>query len=89
MNGISIEAAAKSLGWGRNRLFALLRDRHVLIAHNNLPYQSVLDRGYFTVRTIQTRRGHRIVPYTQTLVTPEGLTFIAGLIGSDEAQQLA
>lgn len=86
MDGITIEAAAKSLGLGRNRLFAMLRDLHVLIRHNNLPYQTYLDRGYFTVRTIPTLRGGRIVPYTQTLVTSAGLAYIASRIQTDAAQ---
>ena len=35
-------------GWGRNNIFALLRDRKVL-DRNNVPYREYQDRGYFRV----------------------------------------
>lgn len=54
----AVGAAAKLLGTGELRLFALLRERQVLMdkarsgtEHHNLPYQRYLDAGYFVVIT--------------------------------------
>ena len=40
---------AKSLGYGRNKLYDFLREKKVLMK-DNLPYQRFIDNGYFTVK---------------------------------------
>ena len=49
-DAISMSEAAKVIGFagGRNKLFGFLRDNGVL-RHNNEPYQSYIDRGWFRV----------------------------------------
>lgn len=69
-------ATAKLLGWGRNKLFARLRDMHIL-ASDNEPMQQYIKQGHFIVR-------ERLVPMgkagevvkAQTFVTPKGLEWL-------------
>lgn len=75
--------AAKILGTGEIRLFALLRNRHILIdkarsgaEHHNLPYQQYIERGYFTVIT-RPRPNSESGRVTQTpRVTAKGLAWL-------------
>lgn len=80
-NAQTMNEVAKALGWGRNKLFAFLRDNEVLMK-NNLPYQRYLDAGYFEVREVTTQRGDLAVNVTQTLVAPKGMDFIGRLVRS-------
>ena len=50
-DAVSLRDAAAALnmpGWGRNKIFALLRDRGV-IDERNIPYREYQDRGMFRV----------------------------------------
>lgn len=75
--------AAKLLGTGELRLFALLRERQVLMdkvrsgaEHHNLPYQRYLDAGYFVVIT-RPRPGGEGGRVSQTpRVTARGLAWL-------------
>lgn len=78
-NAQTMNEVAKAFGWGRNKLFAFLRDNGILMK-NNLPYQNYLDSGYFDVREVSTQRGEFAVNVTQTLVTPKGIDFIGKLL---------
>lgn len=78
-NAQTMNEVAKAFGWGRNKLFAFLRDNGILMK-NNLPYQNYLDSGYFDVREVSTQRGDCTVNVTQTLVTPKGIDFIGKLL---------
>lgn len=72
---------AKSLGWGRNRLYAELRDREILM-NGNKPYQRFVNDGYFTVK--QTVKGNDEVKFTLpvTMVTAKGVAYIERLLAS-------
>lgn len=73
----TIEAAAKVLGWGRNRLFDFLRKERILIAGSTLPYQRFVDSGHFRVIEIAfTKRNGESGTSTKTLVTGKGLVLI-------------
>jgi len=80
-NAQTMNQVAKALGWGRNKLFAYLRDKKVLMG-NNLPYQRFLDDDYFDVREVTTNRGDLKVNVTQTLVTAKGVDYIGKLLAS-------
>lgn len=81
-NNMTMEKVAKILDYGRNKLFAFLRQEKIL-RHNNMPYQQYLDRGYFGVRTYSiTHLTTGIENKTQTLVTPKGLEYIHNLLVS-------
>jgi prophage antirepressor-like protein len=79
-NAQSMGEVAKCFGCGRNKLFARLREKKVLM-RNNLPYQQYLDSDYFEVREVTTNRGDCRINVTQTLVTPRGLDFIGKVLG--------
>lgn len=79
-NNHTMERVSKTLGYGRNKLFAFLREQKVLRA-NNLPYQDYIDRGYFKVRQYSiTHLTTGIENKTQTLVTPKGMAYIHNLL---------
>lgn len=66
---------------GRNRLFEFLRDQKVLMS-DNLPYQTVFERGYFRVieKPIKFGTNGEVRIHKQTLVTQKGLIYINKLI---------
>jgi phage antirepressor YoqD-like protein len=82
---LDLAATAKVLshvtgGLGRNRFISLLRGMSVLTQSSPpLPYQHLLDRGYFAVRTELTPAGAR--PYT--VVTPKGLRWLHAELRED------
>lgn len=78
-NNQPMSAVAKSLGIGRNKLFAFLREKKVL-RYNNEPYQQYLDRGYFTVIEKPIVKGEVVENITQTFVTAKGVDFIGKLL---------
>lgn len=70
----SIQAAAKSLGYGPNILFRELR-RLGILQGNNLPYQRYMH--HFEVKTGTYRnRSNELVPTATTMVRPGGLDFL-------------
>lgn len=90
-NNMSMAAVAKTLGFkgfGRNNLFAFLRDRKILMANND-PYQEYIDRGYFEVRQYPiTHFSTGIENKTQTLVTPKGMDYIFKLLANERQKTL-
>ncbi|UVK63463.1 antirepressor [Mycobacterium phage Aegeus] len=87
----SIGAAGKILGVGQVRLFQMLRDKGILIAHGgmrNAPYEKY--RHHFKVVVRSYSRGSRgRENYRVTTVRPSGLEFIAkktGLILPPESE---
>jgi prophage antirepressor-like protein len=75
-NSMTMGEAAKALGWGRNMLFSILRNDHILMS-NNVPYQEYINRDYFRVRTVTIEIGDHTEMKTQTLVTSKGLNWLA------------
>lgn len=79
-NNLTMNAVAKSLGYGRNKLFDFLREQKVLMK-NNLPYETYVQRGYFDVRQYTiTHFTESLENKTQTLVTPKGMAWIHDLL---------
>lgn len=71
---VTISKLSKSLaiqGLGRNKLFALLRDKKVL-QQNNEPYQTYVDKGLFQIRQV-LKNGFK---FSQTVVTGEGMEWL-------------
>lgn len=75
---------AKVLGWGRNKLFERLRNESVLMSNNN-PYQRYINAGYFVVKETTKVNGGIAMPFTVTLVTPKGVSFIERLLSGEGA----
>lgn len=74
---------AKCLGIGRNKLFALLREKKI-IRSNNTPYQEYIDRGYFEVKEKPIKMGESVINYAQTFVTPKGVDYIARIVEAEK-----
>lgn len=81
-NDQSISKVAKSLNYGPNKLFKLLREKKVLFG--TTPYQRYIDAGYFTVRQVPITRTDSIMNVTQPLVTPKGIAWIHKLLQEGE-----
>lgn len=75
-NTETIGAFAKVLGFGRNKLFAWLRDQNILM-HDNMPHQKHIDHGHFRVldKDHITDKGKKIT-YKQTVLTGKGKTYV-------------
>lgn len=77
---ISVAEAAKILGVGENTLFECLRNWHFLMdkavsgqENHNVPYQRVIDAGWFTVRAGTYKRGDKVLASKRTYMTGRGL----------------
>ena len=68
---------------GRNKLFAYLRDKKILMS-NNLPYQKYIDQKWFTVveTTKKTAYGDKI--FSKVLVCGKGQIKIVEMIRSEQ-----
>ena len=72
----SISEAAKIVGTGQKRLFAVLRENQVL-NDRNIPYQKYIDLGYFKTREKIIHMGDAGDKlYAQTFITGKGLIWI-------------
>lgn len=78
---MNMEAAAKSLGKGRNKMFDFLRNVR-LLQPNKLPYQKYLNQGLFQVKQTTVTKGEKVEYYQQTFVTPKGLDYIRKLLSN-------
>lgn len=79
-----VHDAAKMLGIGSKKLFALLRKKQVL-DHSNLPYQRYIDQGYFEVH--QGNWEHPTIGtkcYGSTRVTANGLRWLSKFIDKNK-----
>lgn len=74
---------AKCLGIGRNKLFAMLREKKIIRA-NNTPYQEYIDRGYFEVKEKPIKMGDINVNYAQTFVTAKGVDYIRRVLEKEK-----
>jgi phage antirepressor YoqD-like protein len=85
---MEMAAAVKILaykGWGRNKVFELLRDRQIL-RYNNEPYQQYVERGYFkTIEQIFENPYGETMINRKTMVSQRGLDFIRRLIAEAAA----
>nr|WP_239111007.1 phage antirepressor KilAC domain-containing protein [Streptomyces microflavus] len=67
-------------GIGRTRFINLLRGMAIIMQNSTLPYQELINRGYFAVRTeVSTAGAH---PYT--VVTAKGLRWLQAELREDK-----
>lgn len=81
---IDIGQAAKvlNLGYGRNRLFEILREKNIL-QHNNQPYQKYIDAGYFRViESKYIKPDGSIHISLKTVVYQKGLDYIRKIVSN-------
>lgn len=76
-----MNTVAKALGWGRNKLFAELRARNILM-RGNKPYQRYIDAGYFVVKEKPIEMGEQVINKIQTYVTPRGVEYISKMLNA-------
>lgn len=74
--GITLSAFAKAVGLGSTKLFAMLRERKILMSCRgerwNLPMQEFVDRGYFATReSTFDSNGEKRISFTP-LITGKG-----------------
>jgi len=74
-NNHTMNEVAKIVGVGRNRLFDKLRENKILMK-SNLPYESYIEREYFTVREVVIHHSDYDDVKRQTLVTTKGVDWI-------------
>lgn len=81
---LDMNAVAKVLGpvtgnLGRTRFINLLRGMGIIMQASTLPYQNLIDRGYFAVRTEITEVGAR----SYTVATAKGLRWLHAELRED------
>lgn len=77
-----MNTAAKVLGWGRNKLFAELRRRKILMSDNR-PYQRYIDAGYFVVKEKPIQMGGQVINKPQTYVTAKGVSWLEKILSKE------
>lgn len=66
-------------GMGRNKIFAILRERHIL-DRRNLPYRQFIEDGMFMIKDTDIMVGNRIKTVSTTFVSKKGQVFIEKLL---------
>lgn len=66
-------------GMGRNKIFAILRERHIL-DRRNLPYRQFIESGMFMIKDTDIMVGNRIKTVSTTFVSKKGQVFIEKLL---------
>lgn len=74
-----MSTTAKVLGWGRNKLFARLRNDKIFRA-DNTPYQTYIDRGYFKVKETPVIVSGEVLNKPQTYVTAKGVDWLSKIL---------
>ena len=91
IDGVNVQKmndVAKSLGYGRNKLFEFLRKQKVLMK-DNIPYQRYINSGYFTVKETPIKKGSFYVNKPQTYVTSKGVDFIDDLLKENNIERIS
>ena len=66
-------------GMGRNKIFSILRERHIL-DRRNLPYRKFIESGMFMIKDTDIMVGNRIKTVSTTFVSKKGQVFIEKLL---------
>jgi phage antirepressor YoqD-like protein len=71
------------MGIGRNKLFRFLRDKGILQI-DNMPYQRMVDAGYFKVVEGKYEVNENVVVTKTTYVKQKGIDYIRKLLSKKE-----
>lgn len=66
-------------GMGRNKIFSILRDRHIL-DRRNLPYRQFIENELFMIKDTDIMVGNRVKTVSTTYVSKKGQVFIEKLL---------
>lgn len=85
-NAINIGTFAKVIKWGPNKLFKHLRQSRILFQRKgeNLPYQDLLDRDLFQVKTTPVVINGKVENKSVTLITPKGQEWLYKFLNKSE-----
>lgn len=75
---LSMQQTANILGYGRQTLFNILRQRGIFPEHGTMPYRNYIDLGYFKVKVTYIKIKN--IEVAQTFVTGKGLTYLYQLL---------
>jgi phage antirepressor YoqD-like protein len=75
-------------GWGRNNIFALLRQKKIL-DEKNIPLRGYQERGYFRVIEQKFERDGKTHIDLRTLVTQKGLDYIRKIVNEASSEAKA
>lgn len=73
---------------GRNKLFALLRDRSIL-KKGNIPYQRYINSGLFKVIQVNKESPYGIKTFSKTIITGKGQSTLIGLLKQWKSEVMA
>ena len=86
---VDIGQASKvlDLPFGRNKLFAKLRERGIFFKGRNEPRQEFVERGYFVLKEkLIERQNHPDFVVLKVLVTQKGLAYLSKIFSSNGPQ---
>lgn len=73
---------------GRNKLFALLRDKSIL-KKGNIPYQRYINSGLFKVIQVNKESPYGIKTFSKTIITGKGQSTLIGLLKQWKSEVIA
>lgn len=73
---------------GRNKLFALLRDKSIL-KKGNIPYQRYINLGLFKVIQVNKESPYGIKTFSKTIITGKGQSTLIGLLKQWKSEVIA
>lgn len=73
---------------GRNKLFALLRDKSIL-KKGNIPYQRYINSGLFKVIQVNKESPYGIKTFSKTIITGKGQSTLIGLLKQWKSEVMA
>ena len=68
-------ARDENINIGRNKLFAWLKDKKILLS-NNTPYQRFIDQNYFAVKEVVKNTAYGTKTFPKTYITGKGQIYI-------------
>lgn len=78
----------KEFELGRNKLFALLRDKSIL-KKGNIPYQRYINSGLFKVIQVNKESPYGIKTFSKTIITGKGQSTLIGLLKQWKSEVIA
>jgi anti-repressor protein len=75
----SLNISSSGRKMGRNNLFAVLREKGILMA-DNTPMQQYINQGYFEVKQRPIQMGDQVIDKPQTYCTPKGITWLSKML---------
>lgn len=85
-NSQTVKDVAKLFGYSQNQFFELLRAEGFIFKFSTSPIQKYLDSGIFEVKEKTFFMGDKEKSYSQTFITPKGITYLSKKIPKKEVK---